>query len=333
MFDIKKKLSNYTFNGETLELDIKNTINKEKNLFKKKFLISKIFFIKVFRDLYRLYQRKVIKPSLREKLINLELFILNIFERNRPEHNNIETEKKISFLKKNSYTLIDNIFNNSEIREIKSYLASLEDFCELTEKSTGEKMSMKYYKTEDLINHDLILKGANNPKLINILNGYFNGAYKLDWIWSWWSFADLNDSVGPQLFHRDYETMNFLKVFVYLTDVENDDGSHQIVKGSHNINKFYKIERFTDKDILSEFGAENIININGNQGTSFIANTFAIHKGFKPKNKDRLVLVFLYSAIPSRRSPKIPPLKIDNIKNYQQVFKKNKNINNLFINF
>jgi hypothetical protein len=338
MFESIKKISNYVYAGEILELDVEDLIKNENNYFKKKFLILKIFFIRIFRDLYRTYQRKAIKPSLRKKLITLETSILNFFEKNenaseKEEDMSLLMKEKSAYLKSSSYVIIDNIFNNEEIKAIKSYLNSIQEFLELSEGSTGEKMSMRYYKTKDLIKNDLIMKGANNPKLLNILDNYFNGTYKLDWIWSWWSFADLKNSVGPQLFHRDYETMNFVKVFVYLTDVENNDGSHQIVSGSHNVDKLYEIERFSDKSVISNFGSQKIININGKEGTSFIANTFAIHKGFKPKINDRLVLVYLYSTVPSRRSPKLPPIKFDNIKNYQSLFKKNKKINNLFIDF
>lgn len=334
MINFKKKILDYIFLGEVLELDIKETLIKEKNFIRKNLLIFKVFWIKIFRDLYRTYQRKILKPTLREKFINLEFKILNFFKNNYNSPNQFSSLeiKRADFLKENSYVEIDNIFNESEINEIKIYLKSINKFCELKEKSTGEKMPMKYFKTEDLIKNDLIMKGANNPYLLNVLNNYFKNLYKLDWIWAWWSIAEKSDSVGPQLFHRDYETMNFLKVFVYLTDVINNDGTHQIVSGSHKINKFYKIERFSDDDIFSNFKKEKIVNINGKTGKTFIANTFAIHRGYKPKINDRLVLVYLYSSVPSRRSPKIPALKLSEIQKYQDIFKKNSQINSLFIN-
>jgi len=334
MINLKKKFLDYIYLGEVLELDIKEPLIKEKNFVKKNLLFFKVFWIKIFRDIYRIYQRKVLKPTLREKFINFETKILKFFKKNynfKNQFSEIEIEK-VDFLKENSYLEIDNIFNENEIKEIRIYLDSINEFCELKEKSTGEKMPMKYFKTEDLIKNDLIMKGANNPYLLDILNNYFKGLYKLDWIWAWWSMAEETDSVGPQLFHRDYETMNFLKVFVYLTDVKNNDGSHQIVSGSHKINKFYKIERFSDDDIFSNFNAEKIVNINGNKGKTFIANTFAIHRGYKPKINNRLILVYLYSSVPSRRSPKIAALKLSEMLRYQNTFKKNSHINSLFIN-
>ena len=72
----------------------------------------------------------------------------------------------------------------------------------------------------------------------------------------------------------------------------------------------------------------------GNKGTTFLANTYAIHKGLLPKKNKRLVLVYLFSVIPSLRSPKIPPINFKNLdEKSQSMVEKNKYINNQFINF
>lgn len=140
--------------------------------------------------------------------------------------------------------------------------------------------------------------------------------------------------IGPQNFHRDYESFNFIKVFVYLTDVDKENGPHLIVKGSDKYQKFYKRKRFSDDQINSEFNKDSIREIIGNKGTTFLANTYAIHKGLLPINQKRLVLVYLFSVIPSLRSPKIPPLNLYQLdEKLQKIVKKNEYINSQFINF
>ena len=280
-------------------------------------------------------QRFFIKPSPRRNIINIENNIFKFFGKNKNLFSkDSNTFTQVSSLKKNSYSVIENIFNESEIQSIKEYLNSKKNLVDIYEGSTGEKMNMKYYKTEDLISNQLILKGANNPNLINILSEYFGYNFKLDWIWSWWSYAEKNSSgIGPQLYHRDYESFNFLKVFVYLSDVVGTDGSHQLVTGSHNKNKLYDIRRFSDEEIFNNFDKNEIINLDGNCGKTFIANTFAIHRGFKPFQNDRLILCYLFSVVPSRRSPKLPVINFSNLKSDRDLFKKNEHINSLFIDF
>ena len=43
-----------------------------------------------------------------------------------------------------------------------------------------------------------IFKGANHNEVLDVLNTYFNCKFKLDWIWSWWSFPS-EKPIGPQL--------------------------------------------------------------------------------------------------------------------------------------
>ena len=69
-----------------------------------------------------------------------------------------------------------------------------------------------YFQTKNLIKCPHIFEGANNEKILSILSNYFGCKFKLDWVWAWWSFPS-NEKAGPQLFHRDYESFNFIKLF------------------------------------------------------------------------------------------------------------------------
>ena len=195
-------------------------------------------------------------------------------------------------------------------------------------------MPMSYFKTEDLVKSEEILNVVNNEDLIKILNNYFQANFKLDWIWSWNSYVENNNQpIGPQLFHRDYETLNFLKLFIYLSDVEGLDGSHQLIKNTDKIDQCYKIKRYSDDEIFSKFRNNDCVTIDGKTGKNFLVNSFALHRGLKPLKKDRLILCYLFSVYPSRRSPKIPPVNISELTNNKKKFIENKKIFELFINF
>ena len=70
-----RKILNFLYDGEPLELDLKKQIiSKNYSSFDK----IKIFLIKLLRILYKQYQRSFLKPSVREYLKNLEkIFYLN----------------------------------------------------------------------------------------------------------------------------------------------------------------------------------------------------------------------------------------------------------------
>ncbi len=326
MFKSTKK---FVYKGEFLEFNLEEQIKNHKN---KRLTFFKILLKKISRNFYRFFQRILIKPSLRIKFASIEIKLINFFSKKK-YHVDSSNLKDIEYLNEHSSLEIPNLLSADKVNDIKRYLENKKKL-NIYEKSINKKMPMDYYSTEDLINNHEILNIINNEKLIKIVSGYFKCDFKLDWIWSWWSYADTNnDSVGPQLFHRDYESFNFLKLFIYLTDVDGEDGSHQIIKSSNNINSFYKISRFSDKEIYAKFNKDNCITIDGKAGKSFLANTFAIHRGLRPFNKDRLVLCYLLSTWPSRRSPKIPPIKFSEIQINKNVFLENKKIFNLFIDY
>ena len=317
-------LYKFLFDNEPLELDLSKQINNSSSKFN---ALMRAILIKIYRKSYKFFQRLFLRPSLRRKFSSIEKII---FKKNYIVDDSIIFDN-VSKIKSKSFVKIDNVFSNNDITKIKSQFTSSKIFLDpiygdyqkfkITDKNI--KAHTGYIPTEHIFKNELIIKGALNEKLLNTLKLYFNSSFKLDWIWCWWSIPN-EKSLGPQLFHRDYESMNFLKFFVYLTDVNENNGPHQIISGSHEQDNFYKRERFNDFDINKKYKNE-INTINGSSGTNFLANTFSIHRGLLPKQKKRLVLVYLFSVIPSNRCPKIPFM---NVKDIQDENLKNKLIKN-----
>lgn len=318
------------FKGEVLEIDNYKII-KNKNIYYKLKNIFRIIIIKIFRNLYRFIQRKIIKPSVREKFKFLE----NIFnKKNKSKKLKISTK-----LDKFSFAYIDELLSSKDIKSLKNKTMNKNNLNEIYLSKKNFNYSnpplnskMGYVESIDLFSYNEVFKAASNPNLLAILDSYFGCEYFFDWAWAWWSYSNNKKNYGPQNYHRDYENFNFVKVFIYLTDVKKvSDGAHKIIAGSHKVNKLYDIRRYSDQEVSNFYSKDKQIKILGNKGTSFIANTFAIHKGNLPTTKDRLVLSLLYSVRPSRRSPKIPFLKLKSFsKDVQQNITKQKRKFSLF---
>ena len=324
-------LFKFLSNNEPLELDLLKQVKKSNYNIK---TLLKAIIVKILRKSYKFFQRLFLKPSIRKKLSKLQ----KIFYKNTTDLSKIKNlvfiKSKVNMVKKNSFALIDNVFSNEEINEIKTKFSSNKiklnpiygKFKKFNINDKVIKAHTGYVPTEEIFKNEIIIKGATDKDLLNILKFYFGSSFKLDWIWCWWSIPT-DKPIGPQLFHRDYESMNFVKFFVYLTDVNEKNGPHQIISGSHNDDLFYKRERFNDKQVEKKY-KKKINTICGNAGTNFLANTFSIHKGKFPKEKKRLVLVYLFSVVPSNRCPKLPFMDANKIvdKNLLEELKKNKKI-------
>ncbi len=318
--------------GEILEFDIFSLIKKNKTS------LIYLIFLRIYHLLYKKFQRLLLKPKQRRIFQKIEKFIFTNKNKNSNQTNK-DIIKKNSELKKNNFIFFEEIFEKNEIKNLqvkfkneKNLIDVYTDNKNFSCQKRPISARMGYIPTEHIFNDEIVLKAANNKNLVSLLDNYFNCKYSLDWAWAWWSFESKEKDHGPQNFHRDYESLNFIKVFVYLTDViNNDDGCHEFVLSSSYINQFYKRKRFDQNYIKNKF-KNNVIKIFGKAGTTFIVDTYGIHRGVKPKAKDRLVLSLLYSVFPSNRSPKIPPLNFSELNN-KNLYKKNKYLNRLFINF
>lgn len=136
----------------------------------------------------------------------------------------------------------------------------------------------------------------NNHEVLNLANNYFRVKYILDSIDIWWSIPNNNDPEEAENFHRDKDSIQFLKWFVYLTDVNDENGPHEYAIQSHNSKYLVRSGRFEDVDVYNKFKTKRFY---GDAGTNFIENTYGLHRGFKPKNSRRLVLQFRFSIHPS----------------------------------
>jgi len=93
-------------------------------------------------------------------------------------------------------------------------------------------------------------------------------------------------------FHRDLVSHNFLKVFIYLNDVNEFNGAHVYIKGSHKNNNIGNVLRYYSDNELAQ--SKNIEHVMGKKGSIFFEDTFGLHKGGVISNGYRLMLILTY---------------------------------------
>ena len=150
---------------------------------------------------------------------------------------------------------------------------------------------------DPLINIKDNIKLALNEKILSLVCNYFNCLPYLTYFKMVKSYANNYSSFDTQNFHIDENAIKLIKVFIYLNDVESDkDGPFCYVEKSHkNIRDYWgKKARWEDTEIGSFFPKKNITPIYAKKGDIIIANTVAFHKGLKPKNQDRNIIIMNY---------------------------------------
>jgi hypothetical protein len=98
----------------------------------------------------------------------------------------------------------------------------------------------------------------------------------------WRSFAwPSADNLSAQQFHYDFDRPAFIKMFVYLTDVDDTNGPHTYVPGSHREKPRELLHggRLTDDEVARHYPRDQWEVITGLKGTVFFADTQGFHKG------------------------------------------------------
>lgn len=159
------------------------------------------------------------------------------------------------------------------------------------------------YNPQSLIDNELIQKLMTDHSIIAVAQKYLKTKPMLDVIGMWWhtAYQEGPDSASAQYFHFDMDRIKWLKFFIYLTDVNPQNGPHVFVRGSHRnkgIPKHLRLKgyaRLTDEEIMAAYHKEEIIHHIAQQGTIIAEDTRGLHKGQHVEEGDRLVLQLQFS--------------------------------------
>lgn len=155
----------------------------------------------------------------------------------------------------------------------------------------------------DLIQVPAIQRLMADPCLYGVSQAYFGSKPCLDAVQMWWSsvFTRKASSEAAQMYHFDLERIQWLKWFVYLTDVDSESGPHCFIRGSHLAGRKPAelmrrgYQRIPDEDMARHFPREDFLEITGKRGTIFVEDTSGFHKGKVPTRSARLAVEIEFS--------------------------------------
>ena len=151
------------------------------------------------------------------------------------------------------------------------------------------------YPLETVVNCPHVLDLANHPDMLALAGGYLGYTPVITLMGLRWSFAGAGADADVQHFHRDVEPGS-IKLFAYLTDVDDASGPHHYVARSHLDRMPLRMQRYADRDVARRYGGS--VAITGPAGTTFAIDVKGIHKGVPPVTRPRLMLVIQYSLLP-----------------------------------
>lgn len=146
---------------------------------------------------------------------------------------------------------------------------------------------------------------AFDDRLLNIVGEFLGSTPILSITSSWWSKNHSNHrsnlSGNAQMYHQDLDYIKFLKVFIYLNDIEEENGPHKYVQGSaktteDKLGDGYKMNtRIDESTVKNLFGEDNIVTFTGKKGTIIIEDTLGLHRGTPVIKGSRLLVQLQYT--------------------------------------
>jgi ectoine hydroxylase-related dioxygenase (phytanoyl-CoA dioxygenase family) len=159
-------------------------------------------------------------------------------------------------------------------------------------------VAVRYEIPEDLI----IQSGAAqriicDQSLHEIAKQYLECEPVQDLVTMWWSTSINTEasSVAAQQFHFDSDRIKFLKLFVYLTDVDESNGPHIYIPTSHKRlpATLRRDGRHSDMVVKDYYQREMVVT--GKRGLVFLADTRGLHKGLPLESGQRLIFQTEYA--------------------------------------
>ena len=255
-------------------------------------IVTKIikFYTKIFyRDQNKNFYKLPKKYSLYE---NEKNFILDT----------LRSEGYYISKKKLDLSLVDQILNYS--KNIDGYFRDANNVPQRSRFNLlgSEPPAIFYYLEKDLVKNKLLTELLINHDFIDVAKNFLETTCPIiSGLNMWWSFPSKKaDTIGGQLFHFDLDRIKFLKIFIYITDVDTKNGPHCYVSGTNknfSKKKFMPrgYKRIPDNEIKANFKEYRIKKICGDKGTVVFADTSCFHKGEPIIEKNRLILELEYS--------------------------------------
>ena len=150
---------------------------------------------------------------------------------------------------------------------------------------------------------DSLLKLAVDPKLLEIVAGYLGFWPCLHSMSAWLNFPTAAAPERSQLWHRDPEDVQVVKVFIYLVDVDEQCGPFTYVPATQPFGakaavpeKLERSKRTSDDRMKRHFAPAEWRVCTGPPGTMIVADTVGYHRGGKPVEGHRILITFTYTS-------------------------------------
>ena len=244
-------------------------------------------------------------------------------------------EREGATIADNGYARLGVAFESGKLRDIHDHFASRPVFNgHVAAKSDGVphtvdelagRSPFACYRQDDVVTAPYLLEFANDPRILAIAARSLGCVPTLYSMNAWWSYPTAGGAAPyTQTFHRDSDDFRNCVLFVFLTDVGDNDGAHEYIRGTQSVEAItrhmggpgpyfvdlahegtrrrYRVELkdlfdttgYCGDHIYAELFPSLIETIGGPAGSAFMTETRGLHRARIPRLRRRLILWIRY---------------------------------------
>jgi hypothetical protein len=150
---------------------------------------------------------------------------------------------------------------------------------------------------------NLWVRLGTSPEILGVVNDYRERMMRLHDVDNWYTvpYADAEERVASQRWHRDGWENHIVKVFIYFSDVDDEAGPLEYVRSSTAGGKYGSLWPWEEEEVYvpqDEFAAavadEDVLSLTGSAGTIIFCDTSGFHRGGFARTKPRILSYHTY---------------------------------------
>jgi hypothetical protein len=215
-------------------------------------------------------------------------------------------EAFLSELRSSGIVVLPEILSQAEIQEMAAFL--------VTRPNLVQEGPVYANTAEDIARAPHALRLATHPRILNIVGGLLGTTPVIADLCAWRTEPSPTDDYGAHIFHRDRDDFRACKLFLYLSDVEADDGPHVFVRGTHDpeatksllerrqlgaelFDSLFKGDGRAIASMIPKIFGDAVTQVTGSAGKCFLESTYGFHRGRSVKRRPRLLFQVLYAGV------------------------------------
>ena len=148
-----------------------------------------------------------------------------------------DLQDAVNVLERDGIALLPDLLSPSELANVVEFFQHQPVMVQKGRSVSLERLpagtAMAAYELPTVVACPWLMSALNRPAILRLASAYVGCKPTISAVGVRWSFPGATAPEMTQAFHRDPDDWRFLKLFVYLTDVDDGTGPHVYVSGSH----------------------------------------------------------------------------------------------------